>query len=84
MAKEIFFEGTFKTVKLDKGKYQLILIDKDGKENIIGENEKLVGCKNDAKEYVLEKDSKATHYKMIHHKPGREKDAKEVRRTKAL
>jgi hypothetical protein len=80
MAEQVIFEGTFKTVKVDGG-YDLILVTGEGKEvkeEKIGSNKQLVGCKKDAQSYAHEKDPKATHFKMIHVKPGRDKDAKET------
>lgn len=94
MKKEILFNGTFKTVKAGEGKeavYKISLIQKEGEgdaakdiETPIGENAKLIGAKNHVKAYVAEKDPKATHFVIIHHKPGREKDARETLTTKAI
>lgn len=90
MAKQVMFTGgTFKTVKVGEGKdatYDLYLVSEvEGKqqEEKIGNNKKLQGAKIDARDYVNEKDPKATHYTIIHNKPGRARDAKEVLQTKA-
>lgn len=81
---KIMFEGSFKTVKVDKAKYELYYISVKGKIQKIGENQKLIGAKDDAKVYVLSKNPKATHFQITHTKPGREKDAKEVLTAQAL
>jgi hypothetical protein len=89
--KEKVYPNNFKTVKKGEGKevkYELFEITapvKEGdkaKETKIGENLKLVGAKEDARQYVLKKDAEATEFNIIHHKPGREKDAKENCKTK--
>lgn len=83
-SKETLFPGYFKTVKVDKGKYDLFYFkdEKDEKGTKIGTNTKLEGAKEDAKAYAREKMKESTHVKLIHHKPDREKDAKEKLSTK--
>lgn len=83
------YPNTFKTKKVGEGKevkYELYELVPDGKDKIkekkIGDNVKLMGAKEDARQYVIKVDAKYTTYTMIHHKPGREKDAKEVLKTK--
>lgn len=87
MSNKNIFPGEFKTVKVGEGKgasYDLLYIDEKGLEKKIGNEQKLVGAKQLARMKVLEEGDNYTHFKIIHHKPGREKDAKETLATKAL
>ncbi len=86
MPNKNIFPGEFKTVKVGEGKnasYDIFHIE-GKKQTKIGNEPKLVGAKQAARVYVLSKDEKCTHFKIIHHKPGREKDAKETLATKPL
>lgn len=83
MAEQVLFEGTFKTVKVGDGKdasYDIFLVTgEEGKqkEKKVGNEKQLVGAKKASMIYAAQHNPKATHYNLTHHKPGREKDAKE-------
>ena len=74
------FQNNFKSVKLNpdsrKSDYKLIVME-DGKEKDLGKHDGLTKCKQAAREYVMEQDKEAKEFVIYHHKPGREKDARD-------